>query len=450
MSRRIDWSNPKGAWSWRFDDVGIYLYTHIFPLFKRYNVTGTIALNPDSMGQSGMCNYAQMREMEAAGWEIAFHGGHDGTAGWIIANFSGGWTALKTRILTQLVDMRTNMGWAADYVPPLCVAPGHRLDHQCVHALKEVGFKWMSDPLGTDGGNVYGWGPQCYQGNFAVGSQPYANAYSAGQAFEYGRYMIEPIEFPPAGYTDLLDYVKATIALKGMNSYLNHPISGDAWWNSTQNIAATMVKLEAAINLLDKYDVPQVHLGDMCEYMMHPANTEQNLLELDLTPNAKLKNEFVASDGSLYGSGFSGFQTFHPNTDAGGPPSGNAWVEAVNTTYVNITPVRWLIGGYWTKVELWTKDGTNGNHLKSFFRLNKVGTTAWFNITSPATNWKLVRRYFWVPASYSNRPLEMQLYGTTTGTCHIADLTIKQVKSPGTNPRNPNYDWTTDTLPPVG
>jgi peptidoglycan/xylan/chitin deacetylase (PgdA/CDA1 family) len=63
-------SPPQKLW---FDDGYVEDYTIIFPLLKRYNIVGTLAIVTGRVGKRGFLNVDQLKIMMNEGWKIASH-----------------------------------------------------------------------------------------------------------------------------------------------------------------------------------------------------------------------------------------------------------------------------------------------------------------------------------------------------------------------------------------
>lgn len=61
---------PQAIW---FDDGYIEDYTIIYPLLKRYNVVGSLAIVTSRIGKRGFLNVDQMKIMMNEGWKVASH-----------------------------------------------------------------------------------------------------------------------------------------------------------------------------------------------------------------------------------------------------------------------------------------------------------------------------------------------------------------------------------------
>ena len=57
-----------------YDDGNIEDYTEAFPIHKRYQVPGVIAVNPGYIGGRNKLDIKHLKEMKRSGWEIANHG----------------------------------------------------------------------------------------------------------------------------------------------------------------------------------------------------------------------------------------------------------------------------------------------------------------------------------------------------------------------------------------
>jgi peptidoglycan/xylan/chitin deacetylase (PgdA/CDA1 family) len=114
----------------RFDDGSASQYNTAYQYMKNYKMRGTLAAQTNAIGTGGYCTWAQLREMDSAGWSIANHTNASTNLTTLTeaqqeTQISGGKTALVANGLSR----------CADYL----VFPGGNWDVNTVTAMTNLG-----------------------------------------------------------------------------------------------------------------------------------------------------------------------------------------------------------------------------------------------------------------------------------------------------------------------